>query len=100
MLESKVILSPEKKLYSTTTTTTTNALNDVESVVPVQNQNEIPQIPPPKSSKAVAIWLYICAGLVFIMVVVGGVTRLTGKKQNHRYTFRSLIINNIMILYF
>lgn len=27
---------------------------------------------------AVAIWLFICAALVFAMVVVGGVTRLTG----------------------
>lgn len=29
-------------------------------------------------SRAVAIWLFICAALVFAMVVVGGVTRLTG----------------------
>jgi hypothetical protein len=31
-----------------------------------------------KTPFSVAIWLYICAGLVFVMVVVGGVTRLTG----------------------
>lgn len=30
------------------------------------------------SARAVAIWLYACAVLVFAMVVVGGVTRLTG----------------------
>lgn len=29
-------------------------------------------------SKAVAIWLFACAALVFLMVVVGGATRLTG----------------------
>ena len=29
-------------------------------------------------SRAVAIWLFVCAALVFAMVVVGGVTRLTG----------------------
>ena len=29
-------------------------------------------------SRSVAIWLYVCAALVFAMVVVGGVTRLTG----------------------
>lgn len=29
-------------------------------------------------SRAVAIWLFFCAALVFAMVVVGGVTRLTG----------------------
>jgi cytochrome c oxidase assembly protein subunit 15 len=35
-------------------------------------------IQPLKQNKAVAIWLLICCGLVFIMVVLGGVTRLTG----------------------
>lgn len=30
-----------------------------------------------RSSRAVAVWLYVCAFLVFSMVVVGGVTRLT-----------------------
>jgi len=29
------------------------------------------------STRAVAIWLYVCCALVFAMVVVGGVTRLT-----------------------
>ena len=29
-------------------------------------------------SRSVAIWLFACAALVFVMVVVGGVTRLTG----------------------
>ncbi|QQQ18903.1 COX15/CtaA family protein [Brevundimonas vitis] len=29
-------------------------------------------------SKAVGAWLFACAGLVFAMVVVGGITRLTG----------------------
>ena len=29
-------------------------------------------------SRAVAIWLFACAALVFAMVVIGGVTRLTG----------------------
>ncbi len=29
-------------------------------------------------SRAVAIWLFVCAALVFAMVVVGGATRLTG----------------------
>jgi cytochrome c oxidase assembly protein subunit 15 len=31
-----------------------------------------------EQSRAVAIWLFACAALVFAMVVVGGVTRLTG----------------------
>jgi cytochrome c oxidase assembly protein subunit 15 len=29
-------------------------------------------------NRAVAIWLLVCCGLVFVMVVLGGVTRLTG----------------------
>lgn len=29
-------------------------------------------------NRAVAVWLFVCAALVFAMVVVGGVTRLTG----------------------
>jgi len=29
-------------------------------------------------NRAVAIWLFSCAALVFVMVVVGGITRLTG----------------------
>ena len=29
-------------------------------------------------NRAVAIWLFGCAALVFVMVVVGGITRLTG----------------------
>ena len=29
-------------------------------------------------SRAVAVWLFVTAALVFAMVVVGGVTRLTG----------------------
>jgi cytochrome c oxidase assembly protein subunit 15 len=29
-------------------------------------------------NRAVAVWLLICCGLVFVMVVLGGVTRLTG----------------------
>ena len=29
-------------------------------------------------SKAVAIWLFVCAAMVFAMVVIGGITRLTG----------------------
>ena len=29
-------------------------------------------------SRSVAIWLFVCAAMVFAMVVVGGVTRLTG----------------------
>ncbi len=32
----------------------------------------------PSQDKAIAIWLLICCGLVFAMVVLGGVTRLTG----------------------
>ncbi|WP_298095869.1 COX15/CtaA family protein [Brevundimonas sp.] len=31
-----------------------------------------------EQNRAVAIWLFGCAALVFIMVVVGGITRLTG----------------------
>jgi len=31
----------------------------------------------PSSARAVAIWLFVCCALVFAMVVVGGVTRLT-----------------------
>ena len=30
------------------------------------------------SNRMVAIWLLVCCGLVFAMVVLGGVTRLTG----------------------
>jgi len=33
---------------------------------------------PGSQNRAVAIWLLICCGLVFVMVVLGGVTRLTG----------------------
>lgn len=33
---------------------------------------------PARQNKAVATWLLICCGLVFAMVVLGGVTRLTG----------------------
>ncbi len=29
-------------------------------------------------NRAVAVWLFVCAALVFAMVVVGGITRLTG----------------------
>jgi len=32
----------------------------------------------PSQSRAVAAWLLVCCGLVFVMVVLGGVTRLTG----------------------
>jgi cytochrome c oxidase assembly protein subunit 15 len=32
---------------------------------------------PPRAVRAVAAWLFICCALVFAMVVVGGVTRLT-----------------------
>ncbi len=32
----------------------------------------------PARNRAVAIWLLICCGLVFVMVVLGGFTRLTG----------------------
>src|SRR5258705_11336155 len=30
--------------------------------------------------RAVAAWLFVCCALVFAMVVVGGVTRLTGSR--------------------
>ena len=33
---------------------------------------------PRDQSRAVAVWLFVCAFMVFLMVVVGGVTRLTG----------------------
>ncbi len=29
-------------------------------------------------SRAVAVWLFVCAAMVFAMVVIGGITRLTG----------------------
>ncbi|MEK6247475.1 MAG: COX15/CtaA family protein, partial [Planctomycetales bacterium] len=29
-------------------------------------------------SRQVATWLFVCCGLVFAMVILGGVTRLTG----------------------
>ena len=29
-------------------------------------------------SRAVALWLFVCAAMVFAMVVIGGITRLTG----------------------
>lgn len=35
-------------------------------------------LPTPEQNRAVAMWLLICCGLVFAMVVLGGVTRLTG----------------------
>ncbi len=31
-----------------------------------------------EQSRAVAVWLFVCAAMVFAMVVIGGVTRLTG----------------------
>lgn len=33
---------------------------------------------PRDQSRSVAIWLFVCAAMVFAMVVIGGVTRLTG----------------------
>jgi len=33
---------------------------------------------PTQRNKAIATWLLICCGMVFVMVVLGGVTRLTG----------------------
>lgn len=33
---------------------------------------------PPHTAKPVAIWLFVCAAMTFAMVVIGGVTRLTG----------------------
>ncbi|RZJ87405.1 MAG: heme A synthase, partial [Brevundimonas sp.] len=33
---------------------------------------------PRDQSRAVAVWLFVCAALVFAMVVIGGMTRLTG----------------------
>ena len=32
----------------------------------------------PEQDRAIAQWLLLCCGLVFAMVVLGGVTRLTG----------------------
>src|SRR5690349_2970444 len=29
------------------------------------------------SRRAIAIWLFVCAALIFAMVVIGGITRLT-----------------------
>src|SRR5438874_851682 len=29
------------------------------------------------SSQAVAVWLFLCCGMIFVMVVIGGITRLT-----------------------
>ncbi|MDE0780464.1 MAG: COX15/CtaA family protein [Alphaproteobacteria bacterium] len=34
--------------------------------------------PAPSSTRAVGLWLFACAGMVLAMVVIGGVTRLTG----------------------
>jgi cytochrome c oxidase assembly protein subunit 15 len=36
-------------------------------------------VPPmtPSERRAVALWLLLCAAMVFVIVVVGGVTRLT-----------------------
>ncbi|NOR35330.1 MAG: heme A synthase, partial [Woeseiaceae bacterium] len=31
-----------------------------------------------KQNRQIATWLLVCCGLVFVMVVLGGVTRLTG----------------------
>lgn len=33
--------------------------------------------PPQKGNKAVGTWLFVCSGMVFVAVVLGGVTRLT-----------------------
>jgi len=35
-------------------------------------------IPAPRANRAIAIWLFACAAMVFAMVVIGGITRLTG----------------------
>ncbi|MGH6982056.1 MAG: COX15/CtaA family protein, partial [Stellaceae bacterium] len=29
------------------------------------------------SNRAIAIWLVVCAAMIFLMVVIGGITRLT-----------------------
>ena len=34
-------------------------------------------VEPQEHLRAVAIWLFVCCGLIFLMVVVGGITRLT-----------------------
>lgn len=37
----------------------------------------MPQIPPHRLDRAVAVWLLIVCAMVFLMVVIGGITRLT-----------------------
>ena len=34
-------------------------------------------IRPPAPLKAIEYWLYVCCALVFVMVLLGGITRLT-----------------------
>ena len=43
----------------------------------VQGEKVSVLAPPPDSARAIAAWLVVCCALVFAMVVVGGVTRLT-----------------------
>ncbi len=33
--------------------------------------------PAARSQRPVAVWLFVCAALIFAMVVIGGITRLT-----------------------
>src|SRR5207253_5253730 len=44
---------------------------------PLERTAPLPHTAASGSSRAVAVWLFACCALVFAMVVVGGVTRLT-----------------------
>lgn len=36
-----------------------------------------PRVAPPAAYRAISAWLFVCSALVFVIIVVGGVTRLT-----------------------
>uniref|UniRef100_A0A182WSV7 Cytochrome c oxidase assembly protein COX15 n=1 Tax=Anopheles quadriannulatus TaxID=34691 RepID=A0A182WSV7_ANOQN len=44
---------------------------------PVSRYCTKPSVPPERGSKAVGYWLLGCSGMVFVAVILGGVTRLT-----------------------
>uniref|UniRef100_A0A6B2L3R3 Cytochrome c oxidase assembly protein COX15 n=1 Tax=Arcella intermedia TaxID=1963864 RepID=A0A6B2L3R3_9EUKA len=52
-------------------------LRSLQTTVPQEEENKDKPTHNVGANRAIGIWLIICCGLIFIMVVLGGVTRLT-----------------------
>jgi cytochrome c oxidase assembly protein subunit 15 len=37
----------------------------------------MPKAPPRSNQRIIALWLLLCAAMIFVMVAIGGITRLT-----------------------